>query len=108
MGLFLSRRAVGYFPLLLRGCAIRLSTLARQSLEIWNGEEKRKPLVNAQTYGNDRNDHTDSTASRLLSEVKQHRAQLVLRWGTTLESWVLFFSNLATDHGGVMLLSFGR
>jgi hypothetical protein len=62
MGLFLSRRAVGYFPLLLRGCAIRLSTLARQSLEIWNGEEKRKPLVNAQTYGNDRNDHTMLTA----------------------------------------------
>jgi hypothetical protein len=35
--------------------------------------------------------HGDSTASRLLSEVKHHRAQLVLRWGTTLESWVLFF-----------------
>ena len=33
----------------------------------------------------------DSTASRLLSEVKHVRAQLVLRWGTTLESWVLFF-----------------
>ena len=32
----------------------------------------------------------DSTASRLLSEVKHARAQLVLRWGTTLESWVLF------------------
>ena len=28
----------------------------------------------------------DSTASRLLSEVKHARAQLVLRWGTTLES----------------------
>ena len=27
-----------------------------------------------------------STASRLLSEVKHRRAQLVLRWGTTLES----------------------
>ena len=34
--------------------------------------------------------HDDSTASRLLSEVKHRRAQLVLRWGTTLESWVLF------------------
>ena len=33
--------------------------------------------------------HDDSTASRLLSEVKHRRAQLVLRWGTTLESWVL-------------------
>jgi hypothetical protein len=33
----------------------------------------------------------DSTASRLLSEVKHVRARLVLRWGTTLESWVLFF-----------------
>ena len=36
--------------------------------------------------------HDDSTASRLLSEVKHHRAQLVLRWGTTLESCVLFFA----------------
>ena len=33
----------------------------------------------------------DSTASRLLSEVKHPRAWLVLRWGTTLESQVLFF-----------------
>ena len=42
---------------------------------------------------NDRNDHTisDSTASRLLSEVKHCRARLVLRWGTTLESLMLFF-----------------
>ena len=31
------------------------------------------------------------TASRLLSEVKHCRARLVLRWGTTLESLVLFF-----------------
>ena len=30
--------------------------------------------------------HNDSTASRLLSEVKHCRAWLVLRWGTTLES----------------------
>ena len=35
--------------------------------------------------------HSDSTASRLLSEVKHRRARLVLRWGTTLESLVLFF-----------------
>ena len=35
--------------------------------------------------------HDDSTASRLLSEVKHRRAWLVLRWGTTLESQVLFF-----------------
>ena len=35
--------------------------------------------------------HNDSTASRLLSEVKHCRAVLVLRWGTTLESTVLFF-----------------
>jgi hypothetical protein len=34
--------------------------------------------------------HDDSTASRLLSEVKHRRARLVLRWGTTLESRVLF------------------
>ena len=33
----------------------------------------------------------DSTASRLLSEVKHDLAALVLRWGTTLESAVLFF-----------------
>ena len=35
--------------------------------------------------------HDDNTASRLLSEVKHRRARLVLRWGTTLESRVLFF-----------------
>ncbi|KAL7439652.1 hypothetical protein ACHAXH_005550, partial [Discostella pseudostelligera] len=35
--------------------------------------------------------HSDSTASRLLSEVKHCRARLVLRWGTMLESLVLFF-----------------
>ena len=33
----------------------------------------------------------DSTASRLLSEVKHNLARLVLRWGTTLEYLVLFF-----------------
>jgi hypothetical protein len=33
----------------------------------------------------------DSTASRPLSEVKHALAVLVLRWGTTLESTVLFF-----------------
>ena len=33
----------------------------------------------------------DSTASRLLSGVKHVQARLVLRWGTTLESRVLFF-----------------
>jgi hypothetical protein len=35
-------------------------------------------------------DEHDSTASRPLSEVKHVRAWLVLRWGTTLESQVLF------------------
>ena len=39
----------------------------------------------------DRPYNDDSTASRLLSEVKHHRARLVLRWGTTLESLVLIF-----------------
>ena len=34
--------------------------------------------------------HSDSIASHLLSEVKHCRARLVLRWGTTLESLVLF------------------
>ena len=33
----------------------------------------------------------DSTASRLLSEVKHDLVRLVLRWGTTLESLVLLF-----------------
>jgi hypothetical protein len=43
--------------------------------------------------------HDDNTASRLLSEVKHRRARLVLRWGTTLESRVLFFCthHLATS-----------
>ena len=43
------------------------------------------------TYRQERPYHDDSTASRLLSEVKHRRARLVLRWGTTLESLVLFF-----------------
>ncbi len=42
-------------------------------------------------YHQERPYHDDSTASRLLSEVKHRRARLVLRWGTTLESRVLFF-----------------
>ena len=45
----------------------------------------RLPLCQERPY------HDDNTASRLLSEVKHHRARLVLRWGTTLESRVLFF-----------------
>ncbi|KAL7441501.1 hypothetical protein ACHAXH_007761, partial [Discostella pseudostelligera] len=40
--------------------------------------------------------HGDSTASRLLSEVKHRRARLVLRWGTTLESLVFFAFRLCT------------
>jgi hypothetical protein len=35
----------------------------------------------------------DSTASRPLCEVKHRLARLVLRWGTTLESLVMFFCN---------------
>jgi hypothetical protein len=38
--------------------------------------------------------HSDSTASRPLCEVKHCRARLVLRWGTTLESRVLFFCRI--------------
>lgn len=45
--------------------------------------------------------HSDSTASRLLSEVKHCRARLVLRWGTTLESLVLFFLTFGV-HGIVL------
>ena len=40
----------------------------------------------------------DSTASRLLSEVKHGLAGLVLRWGTTLEYPVLFFSFFPLMH----------
>ena len=46
--------------------------------------------------------HDDSTASRLLSEVKHRRARLVLRWGTTLESRVLFFCHFT--HPTTLLL----
>ena len=46
----------------------------------------------------------DSTASRLLSEVKHDLARLVLRWGTTLESLVLFFWLLKLPFGHAALL----
>ena len=45
--------------------------------------------------------HVESTASRLLSEVKQRRAWLVLRWGTTLESQVLFFFIFSAAYANV-------
>ena len=35
--------------------------------------------------------YLDNTGSRPLSEVKQDQAKLVLRWGTTLESFVFWF-----------------
>jgi hypothetical protein len=43
-----------------------------------------------------------STASRLLSEVKHDLARLVLRWGTTLESLVLFFLSFALSFAATM------
>jgi hypothetical protein len=43
--------------------------------------------------------HHDSTASRSLCEVKHGRARLVLRWGTTLESRVLFFLSFGLSTG---------
>ena len=49
--------------------------------------------------------HDDSTASRLLSEVKHRRARLVLRWGTTLESRVFLFLQLFLQ-GGFLNLCF--
>jgi hypothetical protein len=49
---------------------------------------KRDDVTN---FRQERPYHDDNTASRLLSEVKHRRARLVLRWGTTLESRVLFF-----------------
>ena len=52
----------------------------------------RRGSVNADVAGDqERPYHSDSTASRPLCEVKHCRARLVLRWGTTLESRVLFF-----------------
>ena len=54
--------------------------------------------INFYSSNQERPYHNDSTASRLLSEVKHCRARLVLRWGTTLESLVLFFC--------ILLLSF--
>ena len=47
--------------------------------------------VDCVALGQERPYNHDSTASRLLSEVKHDLARLVLRWGTTLESLVLFF-----------------
>ena len=41
--------------------------------------------------GQERPYNHDSTASRLLSEVKHDLVRLVLRWGTTLEYLMLFF-----------------
>ena len=49
--------------------------------------------------------HSDSTASRLLSEVKHCRARLVLRWGTTLESLVLFFCSFCHSFWPLLTLS---
>ena len=51
--------------------------------------------VDCVAIGQERPYNHDSTASRLLSEVKHDLAVLVLRWGTTLESTVLFFSIFA-------------
>ena len=47
-------------------------------------------------YQQERPYNHDSTASRLLSEVKHDLARLVLRWGTTLEYLVLFFFAFST------------
>ena len=41
--------------------------------------------------------HSDSTIYRLLSKVKHCRVRLVLRWGATLESLVLFFYQKSTS-----------
>ena len=51
----------------------------RDYIERWRHNSQERPY------------NHDSTASRLLSEVKHDLARLVLRWGTTLESLVLFF-----------------
>ena len=55
----------------------------------------------------DRPYNDDSTASRLLSEVKHHLARLVLRWGTTLESLVLifWFSTFSSSTSSFSILS---
>ena len=53
--------------------------------------KKRVYIIPSPTFLQERPYNHDSTASRLLSEVKHDLARLVLRWGTTLESLVLFF-----------------
>ena len=53
--------------------------------------QRRCDIVVRGFHHQDRPYNDDSTASRLLSEVKHHLARLVLRWGTTLESLVLIF-----------------
>ena len=40
----------------------------------------------------------ESTASRPICEVNRSAAQLVPRWGTTRESWVLWFLFLLTHY----------
>jgi hypothetical protein len=47
--------------------------------------------------------HDDCNAPRLLSEAKYCRARLALRWGTTLESRVLFL--LLLCHDGVATIA---
>ena len=49
---------------------------------------------NQQNWEKERPYTVDSTGTRPLSEVKQLLARLVLRWGTTLESLVLFFCSV--------------
>ena len=56
----------------------------------------------------ERPNHNESTASRLLSEVKHCRAWLVLRWGTTLETWVLFSFLLVYYKGPTPPINFAR
>ena len=48
--------------------------------------------------------HDNSTAYRLLGEVKHSRDQLVLRWGTRMEimSDVLFVASNVNGHGYTM------
>ena len=48
----------------------------------------------------------DSTASRPICEVKHVLAELVLRWGTTLESLVMFFCLFSTQLPTFLFLGF--
>ena len=69
---------------MLLGSKLRILCLIKASFSLYLYQE-------IDTIYQNRPHNHDSTASRLLSEVKHDLALLVLRWGTTLEHRVLIF-----------------